>query len=196
MRLDQQYISIDLELDRRDIIEVGAVVGSLGSDESEWIKKSWLVKPRHGMPLSPEIVKLTGITDSDLESGSISHNQLKLELLSLVYSTRPFVNPVQWGLGDAQELLDELDDMTGSKPPIFGRRVIDVKHFFLFLEMASGRALSGGLRPSMAKHGLEFVGRPHRAVDDAFNTLRFFKHLVQRQSVLEGFVSQAKELKR
>lgn len=192
---DQTYMSLDLELDRGDIIEVGVVFGRGNQSPSDWIKHSWLVKPRHGQSLLPEIVKLTGITQAMIDNQSISHHQVKEELTALVSVHRPFVNPVQWGLGDAQELLSELDDMTGSPAPLFGRRVIDVKHHYLFIEAACGRSLSGGLRRAMARHGLEFIGQPHRATDDAFNTLRFYFHLLERQHHLESFISWSKKSK-
>jgi inhibitor of KinA sporulation pathway (predicted exonuclease) len=182
------YLSLDLELDRGDVIEVGVVLGSQGSPPDSWVRKSWLVKPRHGLPLDPHITTLTGITQDMINSQGVEHARVKGELTELIELHRPFTNPVQWGLGDAQELLAELDDMTGSAPPIFGRRVIDVKHHYLFVEAACGRSLSGGLRRAMARHGLEFIGRPHRATDDAFNTLRFYFHLLHRQSVIEEYI--------
>jgi inhibitor of KinA sporulation pathway (predicted exonuclease) len=188
MRFDQVYLSLDLELDKGDVIEVGVVIGSPSAEPSAWHRQSWLLKPRHGRPLDERIVQLTGITDEEIALRAVSHDTVKDELTRLVDTFKPFVNPVQWGLGDAQELLDELDDVTGSRPPIFGRRVIDVKHHYLYIEAANGRAMSGGLRRAMAAHGLEFQGRPHRAENDAFNTLKFYFHLLNRQHVIEDFL--------
>lgn len=195
-RQNQTYIALDLELDQGDIIEVGVVAGSFETPKDKWVRKSWLVIPKGERPISQRITELTGITQELIDTSGICHNLLRAELEEFVKDQGAFVNPVQWGLGDAQELLEELDDTTGSKPPIFGRRVIDVKHFYLFIEAANGRALSGGLRSSMAKHGLEFAGTPHRASDDAFNTLRFFFHLLKRQSILEDSRVQLSSLKR
>jgi inhibitor of KinA sporulation pathway (predicted exonuclease) len=195
MRSDQLYLSLDLELDKGDVIEVGVVLGSASSPSDTWVRRSWLVKPRHGQPLDQNIIELTGITQSDIDRHGVDHHQLKPELVSLIDQHKPFVNPVQWGLGDAQELLAELNDVTGAPAPVFGRRVIDVKHHYLFIEAACGRSLSGGLRRAMARHGLEFTGRPHRAVDDAFNTLRFYFHLLNRQHHLESFLTWSKSCK-
>lgn len=195
MRSEQLYLALDLELDKGDVIEVGVVLGSASSPANTWVKRSWLISPRHGQPLDQRITTLTGITQTDIDRHSVDHARVKQELIELIGQYRPFVNPVQWGLGDAQELLAELDDMTGAPAPVFGRRVIDVKHHYLFIEAACGRSLSGGLRRAMARHGLEFIGRPHRATDDAFNTLRFYFHLLNRQHHLESFLSWSKNCK-
>jgi len=191
---DTKYLSLDLELDRGDIIELGVVLGCPGESPDHWIRKSWLLHPRHGQPLEQRITELTGITQSELDGKAVSHGTVKSELTDLIEQHKPFVNPVQWGVSDSVELLAEFDDMTGSRPPIFGRRFIDVKHFFLFIEAANGRALSGGLSHAMGRYGLRFEGRKHRAGDDAFNTLRLFFHLLERQSTLESAVQSFKSL--
>jgi inhibitor of KinA sporulation pathway (predicted exonuclease) len=196
MDTDRRYISLDLELDQGDIIEVGVVCGAASAPSSTWEKKSWLVVPRGKNPISEPITRLTGITQSMIDSEGVDHYTLRSELVDFIHGQGAFVNPVQWGLGDAQELLDELESMTGSKPPLFGRRVIDVKHLYLYVEAANGRSLSGGLRSSMGRHGLQFSGTPHRAVPDAFNTLRFFFHLLRRQYTFEQIKTDLSAFKR
>jgi inhibitor of KinA sporulation pathway (predicted exonuclease) len=196
MRTEQKYISLDLELDQGDIIEVGVVCGSPSDPTSLWEKRSWLVLPKGERPISEVITRLTGITQEMIDQQGVDHYTLRSELVDFIHGQGAFVNPVQWGLGDAQELLEELDDTTGSHPPIFGRRVIDVKHFYLFIEAANGRSLSGGLRSSMGKYGLEFQGTPHRAVPDAFNTLRFFFYLLSRQHCFEQAKTSLASFKR
>lgn len=181
---DTPYLAIDLELNGNDIIQVGVAIGSAYTDPGEYIVKSWYVKPISGGPISGEITKLTGITQGVIDNYAVNHDVVAKELGDLISQHGVFVNPVQWGLSDADELKREFNDL-GVKFPFFGRRVIDVKHFFLFIEAANGRSLSGGLRSAMGRHGLHFTGTPHRADWDALNTLRFFFHLLRRQQSLE-----------
>lgn len=184
---DTPYLSLDLELnpspDGPEVIQVGVCIGSVGIPTKDWITRSWYIEP--SVPIEERITKLTGISDETVRSLGVPHAQVANELSELIKGTPDlFVNPVQWGLGDAEELLAEFKGRDIDFPH-FGRRVIDVKHYYLYLELANGRSPSGGLRSSMGRHGLHFSGTPHRADTDAFNTLRFFFHLLQRQESLE-----------
>lgn len=184
---DIPYLSLDLELNPGpqgpEIIQVGVCVGSPGVSPGDWVNLHWYIKP--SVPIEDRITRLTGISDETVDTWGVSHAQVASELSELIGDTPGlFVNPVQWGLGDAQELLAEFEKHNVDFPH-FGRRVIDVKHYYLYLELANGRSPSGGLRSSMGRHGLQFAGTPHRADNDAFNTLRFFFHLLRRQESLE-----------
>jgi inhibitor of KinA sporulation pathway (predicted exonuclease) len=197
---DIPYLSLDLELnpgpDGPEIIQVGVCIGSPGTNTSDWVTRSWHLRPVSGSPIEPRITQLTGISDETLDLLAVSHTQVASELSELIRGTPDlFVNPVQWGLGDAQELLAEFAGLNIYFPH-FGRRVIDVKHYYLYLELANGRSPSGGLRSSMGRHGLQFAGTPHRADTDAFNTLRFFFHLLRRQESLERIREEVSQWKR
>jgi inhibitor of KinA sporulation pathway (predicted exonuclease) len=186
----QNYLSIDLELNTDgtqtdEICEVGISIGSPGNI---FLKESRLIKIKK--PVHQKTTEITGITQEDVDGG-VELKEVAEWLSNLIDTHNPFVNVVQWGIGDSIELLGEFKRNNISFP-YFGRRFIDVKHFFLFIEAANGRALSGGLRSSMGKHKLSFIGNPHRAEDDAFNTLRFFFHLLQRQHKLEEMLQTAK----
>jgi inhibitor of KinA sporulation pathway (predicted exonuclease) len=189
------YLSLDLELNGDDIIQVGVSIGNADMDPDDYHTQSWYVQPKSGAAIDPRITELTGIDQALLDSCAVDHGTVATELSGLILDTGVFVNPVQWGLGDAGELLAEFRQL-GLPFPHFGRRVIDVKHFFLFIEAANGHALSGGLRSSMGRHGLQFQGTPHRADHDAFNTLRFFFHLLRRQESLESAKVQMSQWRR
>lgn len=189
---DTTYLALDLEINSDgqgwmgDIIQVGVAIGSV---DGMVYRGEVLVRPYtpdRDNSLRPFITQLTGITQQQLDERGIGLAEVACWLQDLIEEHKPFVNPVQWGMGDAQELLGAFRN--ASIPivfPYFGRRVIDVKHFFVFLEMANGRALSGGLKTAMGKYKIPFEGKPHRADTDAYNTLRFFLHLVRRQAELE-----------
>lgn len=194
---ERDYLALDLEYNSdgkstTDIIQVGLAVGS--PQQGVIFKKSFLVKPRsHNVILHSFITNLTGITQEEYDEKSVYWEVVVDYIRKLHDSYNLFVNPVVWGLTDSMDLIatvkeEELDF------PFFGRRIIDVKHLFLFIEAAKGRAMSGGLRSSMGKHKMKFTGTPHRADDDAYNTLRFFFFLLKRQNILEDSVNRLKTI--
>jgi inhibitor of KinA sporulation pathway (predicted exonuclease) len=183
------YIALDLELNPGpevpEIIQVGVAIGSIEQAESEWITRSWYVKPLSGTPITQHITDLTGIGQDTIDSLGVDHATVGGELSDLIRSVPDlFVNPVTWGQGDAVELLTEFRT-AGVHFPHFGRRIIDVKTFHVLVELANGRSPAGGLRSCMGRHSMMFAGTPHRADIDAFNTLRFFFHLIRRQESFE-----------
>lgn len=188
---DQSYVSLDLELNGPDVIEIGITVGSPFQSESDWIRQGWYISPASGTPVSQRITELTGISTELLRREGLSLAKAAEGLRPLLAGT--FVNPVQWGLQDAPLLLDAFRS-EGVQFPHWGRRVIDVKHLFLYIEAANGRTMSGGLRSALGRHKLQFVGTPHNAVDDSYNTLRLFFHLLRRQQALEQARVQLSQL--
>lgn len=191
------YLSLDLEMNKDDkdnltkIIQVGIAVGNIYQQDA--IKTySWFVDPKE--KIHPFITDLTGITDDMVINNSTTLPEIAEQIKSIVSEFNTFVNPVQWGGGDAEMLLKEFAE-AGVNVDFFGRRVIDVKTFYLFLEITNGRSPAGGLSSSMGKYKVKFEGKPHRADVDAFNTLRFFFHLIQRQATLEDVVRTIKDIK-
>lgn len=195
---DVNYLALDLELNKDDqtdqttkIIQVGIAVGSPRSP-NEIKTWSWYINPNE--KISPFITKLTGITDQMVTEGATPLHLVAEEMHKIMLEYKTFVNPIQWGLGDADELKKTFKE-GGIHFPHFGRRVFDVKTAFLFLEMANGRSPAGGLSSSMGKYKIPFQGEPHRADADALNTLRFFFHLLERQETLEVTIGNLKEIK-
>lgn len=193
---DQNYFALDLELNNLNngetpkIIQVGVAVGSPVNPEEikTW---SWYLNPQE--PIAPFITQLTGITDDVVKTQSVTHSVLAEELGNVLREYNVFCNPVTWGQGDAQELKDEFRQ-NGIKFPFFGRRIIDVKTIYVFLEMVNGRSPSGGLSKSMGRYKLPFKGKSHRADVDALNTLRFYFYLMSRQEVLEKAMNNMKSV--
>lgn len=193
---DTNYFALDLELNNKNdgttpkIIQVGVAVGSPFNPEKikTW---SWYLNPQE--PITPFITQLTGITDEIVKTQSVSYSTLAEELGSVLKEYNVFCNPITWGQGDSQELKDELNQ-NGVDFPFFGRRIIDVKTIYVFLEMVNGRSPSGGLSKSMGRYKLPFVGKSHRADVDALNTLRFYFYLMSRQQVLEKAMNEMKSV--
>jgi inhibitor of KinA sporulation pathway (predicted exonuclease) len=60
--------------------------------------------------------------------------------------------------------------------------------------LANTKRPAGGLKSAMATYKMKFVGTPHRADDDAHNTLRLFFNIIDRQSRMYRLIDDAKEL--
>jgi len=60
--------------------------------------------------------------------------------------------------------------------------------------LAKSKRPTGGLKSAMAEYKLQFQGTPHRADDDALNTLRLFFTILERQSKIYNVIDTIKEL--
>ena len=196
MDLDQKYLALDLELNNApdgstpnpSIIQVGVAIGSARQLPSEWIVKKWFVKVNE--PIYPFITELTGITTEDVKTG-LQHYDIANELDKLIKDNNTFVNPVTWGGGDATELKDDFERW-GVEFKNFGRRWIDVKTWYALHMLSKGKKPNGGLSSALGEYGLHFEGKAHRADVDAFNTLRLFFHILNKQVSMESVIRQAK----
>ena len=196
MDKNQNYLALDLELNTDQdgnttkIIQVGIAVGNINNINDIKTFK-WYVDPKE--PISPYITQLTGISQDDINSKAVPLQQVALDLQSIIQEYQPFVNPIQWGHDDNTELLQEFIDNNVSFP-FFGHRAIDVKTIYVFLQAARNHSLKGGLRSSMNRYKLHFKGEPHRADVDAYNTLVFFFHLLNRQYSINSVLDNAKSI--
>lgn len=190
---NRNFFSLDLELNNLNngevpkIIEVGVAIGSPLKDEI--VSHNWYLDP--GEPISPFISNLTGITDEVVKEKSVSHETVAKELGCLINVYECFTNPVTWGQGDADELKAEFSERAINFP-FFGRRIFDVKTIYVFDQIVKGNALAGGLRKALSTYGLKFKGTPHRAKDDAENTLLLFFHLINKSKKTRYLLSELK----
>jgi len=194
----QNYFALDLELNNKNdgttpkIIEVGIAIGNPTEPYDNIKTFNWYLNP--GQNIDPFIEKLTGISDTMIETSSVPHEIVANELGDLLKVYNCFVNPIVWGQGDSDELKQEFKDRN-IHFPFFGRRIVDVKTIYVFNQICKGKTPSGGLRKSMNSYGLDFLGTPHRADKDALNTLRFFFHLLERQKTFEDFGETMRKMK-
>lgn len=182
MQLIKNFIALDLELNQPSgkIIEIGIAIGN----PTDGIVKNthWYVDP--GEPIDESIVELTGITDEVIEMDATPVSFIMQHLTTIFETYQPFPNPVQWGGGDADILRKEFS-LLGFDCKLFGRRHIDVKTIYSFLQISRGRSITGGLKGCMERYKVPFVGVPHRAMEDARNTLQFYFTLLRRQERME-----------
>ena len=191
----QRYVALDLEYNQPSgtIIQVGVAIGSASQSQQDYVVRRWDLRVEE--PISEFITQLTGITDEDCRAG-VSLTQCAEELGSLLREHEVFVNPVTWGGGDSTDLLRAFAQVQVEFHH-FGRRWIDVKTWATLLSLArtpTAKVQHGGLSKAMARHKLQFVGKAHRADVDAFNTLRLFFAILERQRVLEGCAARMKSL--
>jgi len=196
----QNYIALDLELNNAPdnstpnpkIIQVGVAIGSWDHYEDDAIiTKKWYLDPAE--PIYPFITQLTGITDEDVQTKSVSHAQLAEELYALCQEHHVYKNFITWGQGDYTELKAEFD--ARNIPFKFGgHRIIDVKTFYTLHMLAKAKQPNGGLSSGLGEYKLKFKGTPHRADEDALNTLRLFFAIIDKQSKLYHLVYFAKTL--
>lgn len=194
---DQNYLALDLELNNKNdgarpkIIEVGIAIGSPVGGAEAIYTHNWYLNPEE--PITPEITALTGITDAMVQTQSVSHETLAQELGGIIEKYECFVNPITWGQGDAEELRREIRERNIAFP-YFGRRIFDVKTLHCFNQIVKGKTPAGGLRSAMSSHKFPFQGTPHRAKDDALNTLRFFFHLLYKEKHTRNLIEDFKKL--
>ena len=192
--MSQNYLALDLELNvdaqgnTTKIIQVGIAVGSEVANINTF---KWYVDPKE--PIVPYITELTGITQEDINTKAVPLSQVAVEIGQIIDEYKTFVNPIQWGGGDAEELMQEFKQ-NQVEFPYFGHRAIDVKTLFVFFQMAKGNSWKGGLRACMGRYKLHFSGEPHRADVDAYNTLVFYFHLMNRQAKMEQIIRMARDL--
>ena len=196
---DINYCSLDLELNNKNdgttpkIIQVGAAIGSsLRPDDIKTF--SWYLDPEE--KITDFITNLTGITDEIIQEKAVSHETVAEELGDLLKQNECFANPITWGGSghdsDAEELKTEFRERNIDFP-FFGRRILDVKTIYVFQQMLRGKSVSGGLRSAMGTYGLKFDGTPHRADEDAKNTLRLFFHLLNKERRILNAIQELKD---
>jgi inhibitor of KinA sporulation pathway (predicted exonuclease) len=185
------FLALDLEMNQpsNNIIQVGITLGSRMQSDEEWLVRQWILDPLE--PVAEPITVLTGITDEDVRTQAVTWRQMARELGALIDEHKPFINPVTWGAGDSAELRAGMQKRD-IEFPYFGRRWVDVKTVHSFLALTQGKNPSGGLSRTMTHYKLQFLGEQHRAHHDAFNTLRLFLRLMERQESLDGMVTLAK----
>ena len=200
MNANTFYLALDLELNNAPdgstpnprIIQVGVAIGDYDHFlENEIITHKWYFDPEE--LIYPFITELTGITDDDIRQHAVSHTVFAEEFAELMKEYKPFINPITWGGGDILELKAELENRNVHFP-YFGRRWIDVKTWYTLHMLAKAKNPSGGLRSAMAEYKLKFQGTPHRADDDALNTLRLFFTILERQSNIYNSIDFIKQL--
>ncbi len=156
--------SFDLEMDQPSgkIIQIGGVIGDLSKGR---ILTTFNYYINHHDTLNPDIIKLTGITQTQVDNG-FELGPIKGEIDKLITQYQCCKSPIVWGNGDLRTLKSQ--GGTGYFQDI--HRELDIKTLHQFLSLSKGLSMRGGLDKSLGLYGLKFDGRPHDALADAKNT--------------------------
>jgi inhibitor of KinA sporulation pathway (predicted exonuclease) len=190
--------SLDLEFNQpsKKIIQIGAVIGDLTTGQ---VVDRFSIFINPGEALAPEIVKLCGIKQADVDSApDIKEAYRQLTIWLKPYGGQRSLNPLTWGGGDSEDLRQAVGlDREDRAAWVFGRRWTDVKTVFIAWRTAHQRPGDGGLAKSMTKLGLAFQGRRHSALADAENTFAVYVALLnQFQPALVPVLEMPKALGR
>lgn len=174
--MKQVVVAVDLEFNQpsRRIIQIGAVLGLVSTGN---VLSSFETKVNPCEALSETIAALTGIDAGELGAAPDIHTAGRnLAVWLRQWDSVRLLNPLTWGGGDTASLREQLG--VRDERWLFGRRWVDVKTLYGAWRMAQGREGAGGLAKCMGRLGLEFLGRPHNALDDSLNTFRTFRALL------------------
>jgi inhibitor of KinA sporulation pathway (predicted exonuclease) len=167
--------ALDLEMNQpsQKIIQVGVVIGDILTGKII-TRYSRVINPRE--TLTPFITELTGITQVEVDNG-YELDQVMPELEALLTKSKACKSPICWGNGDLR-LLKAQALTSSSRSSILQdiHRDIDIKTIHQLMAISKGKSMKGGLDATLKTYGLEFIGRPHNALDDALNTFRLACH--------------------
>jgi len=182
------YIALDLEMNQpsNKIIEVGVAIGNI--TDGIITTKNWYIDPKES--IEEYITNLTGISNHTIAETSSSIEDVARDLSELILKYNCFVNAVTWGQGDTRLLLQEFKENNVNFPH-FGRRDLDIKTICVYHRLAQERKTTGGLSSFLHRYGLKFFGTPHRAANDAYNTLSLWFVLLKREQAIKEMISKA-----
>ena len=157
------YCVLDLEMNQPSgaIIQIGAVC----YDTRRGVTSSFTVDVNPHEQLTEFITELTGITQADVDKA----DPLPLAYTALVEWAEKAgcqANMATWGT-------DYWTLKTQVAPQYWvWRRFLNVKEVATLLRAHDSGKARGGLSASLDYFGLKFLGTPHTAVADAYNTAR------------------------
>lgn len=200
---NKKFIALDLEMNTAEgscetgkIIEVGISIGSVEdfvscTPDSRYLKKNWYINPFEN--IHPRITELTGITNDDVNYNSSNFETIHNEIKELCEEHDVFKLPIVWGNGDLTLMRKEFEKSLG-KFEIFSYRDIDVKTIHTFNCIVKGKISNTSLISACRYYKMNFTGVPHRAADDAYNTLNIFLHLIDKNSKIYDTMNQIKKI--
>lgn len=174
-------IGLDLEMAQPSgrIIEIGLAVGDV-STKRLVERKSFFVNPNE--QLSDMIVKLTSITQKDVDAAKPLAKVYVEDVLPYLAQFQYKRQPIVWGSGDCRVLKQQLYEQNCQADWCFGWSEMNVKNLVQAILQSQNRSTQGGLAKSLTKLGLKFDGTKHRAHDDAANTILLYYKLLEKFS--------------
>jgi inhibitor of KinA sporulation pathway (predicted exonuclease) len=176
-----KVLTLDCEYNQpsKKLINIGAAVFDARS--AELIETLDLyINPNE--PINPEIIDLTGITDSDVKNG-LTPFQAYEELKRFHKKHKCFMNPLVWGSSTSNDSHHIWTESQSTEENFMGFRVLDVKTIYQSWKLFENKQIKSSLKEACERCGLSFEGIPHRALPDAINTFRIWYFLVKKISL-------------
>jgi len=183
-------LALDLEMNQPSgkIIQIRYVIADLSSLRV-FEKKRLYVNPQEPLGIIPEmnipISQYTGITEDHIKQHGMTLQEAYQIMCSDVLKYNPTRTVVQWGGGSVEDGIgstgdaDYLRQQLGLKwtDYIFRQGAWDVKNQYQIYQAFNRKKVVAGVEKALKTMDLEFEGRPHDALDDAWNTFRIFTYL-------------------
>ena len=158
---------------RQEIIEIGCSMFNKDTNQITQ-RRSFIVKPITS-DVSAFCTKLTSITQSMVDSEGISLKEACEQILS-EYDSQNVISS-SWGRTDTKYLKDDCR-FAGIKYPLSKIHINLQRRFMLHMGLKHEMSVTNAL-----KHvGMEFDGKQHRPVDDAYNTALLLSHVMSTTS--------------
>jgi len=162
---------------RSEIIEFGYVTVALDDLTKEYVVvgdgTSIVIKPRRSY-ISQFCTELTGWTAKEVEDNGIGI-QSAWDHIKDIWRT-PFTRYrvwVSWGMYDYNMIVEESSRM-GRSMPLPRPFHLNLKTLYAVIRGVKPMSVAAALE----REGIDFVGRPHRGSDDAYNTAVLFCKLM------------------
>ena len=161
-------IIVDLELtqnpgQRPAIIQIGAVLVNTRAHQVLGIFNK-ITNP--GQAPNAFITELTGITSKQVEEALPLREALQM-FWKWIEDCQCSFTLYDWGAGDVAALREASRDLGVEVPRL---HILDLKEVSKMFRQAKDAKAKGGLSNTIELFGMKFHGRPHDALDDAFNT--------------------------
>lgn len=159
-----------------EIIELGAVLvdGASLAVKSEFVT---FIRPVRHPHLTDFCKRLTHISQTDVDAAPRFPDAMKL-FKAWIYRESGFFVFGSWGDYDRAQI--EQDTRFHGVPYPIGGAFINLKTEF---SKHQGISKKQGLSEALALSGLDFIGTPHRGIDDARNTARLLPYILGRASI-------------
>lgn len=152
-----------------EIIEIGAVLGSLSEDGFEELDAQQIyLRPTINLTLSAFCIELTGIEQHTVDNALTLADGLPL--LAQWLSEQQVTAWGSWGNFDARQFALETEAKGLANP------LAELVHINIKQRFAKKRKHRVGLGKAVELSGLGFIGRAHSGLDDARNIAQLLQH--------------------
>lgn len=197
MQNNMTFWSLDLEMEQpsNEILSIGVSIWTPTAQHGLYgiNTKNFLITP--SQPVSEFIQNLTGLKDDQFDWNKTRTQCFQdfadyMHNIQEIAETRWHREPITWGAGDLHLLREQLPKL--DKLNFLSRRFIDVKSMCMLERVYEGRSISGkmSLRSGLSMYDMHFEGAAHDSSVDAYNTMRLFRAVVDKNIKKHQLITQ------